>query len=160
MRNLTVTLAVIGYYGFYTRQLPLAWVYNNFLPLLSASVAFSWALSFYLYASSFRPGALLAKGGNTGALPLFSKSPSCPEPQNVPPETAHPGAIWPRAFKINSSHRVAVNVGAKGGVFSKSMGRYGPLMTGIMASACTHHHMQGATRSSCPCHQLGMGLPA
>ena len=66
MRNLTVTLAVLGYYSFYTRQLDLGWVYDNFLPLLSASVAFSWVLSFYLYAASFRSGALLAKGGNTG----------------------------------------------------------------------------------------------
>ena len=67
MRNLTVTIAIIGYYGFYTQQLPLGWIYDNFLPLLTASVLFSWALSFYLYAASFRPGALLAKGGTTGA---------------------------------------------------------------------------------------------
>lgn len=66
MRNLTVTLAVLGYYGFVTRQLDLGWLYDNFVPLMSASVAFSWALSACLYAASFRRGTLLAKGGNTG----------------------------------------------------------------------------------------------
>lgn len=66
VRNLGVTLAVVGYFGFYTQQLDLAWVYINFVPLLSAAVLFSFALSACLYVTSFRKGALLAKGGNTG----------------------------------------------------------------------------------------------
>ena len=66
-RNLALTLAVVAYFGFYTQQLKLAWTYDNFVPLLSAAVLFSFALSASLYAASFRRGALLAKGGNTGA---------------------------------------------------------------------------------------------
>lgn len=65
--NLAVTLAVVAYFGFYTQQLNLAWIYTDFVPLLSAAVLFSFALSACLYAASFRRGALLAKGGNTGA---------------------------------------------------------------------------------------------
>ena len=41
-------------------QLPLAYVYDAYLPLISAAVAFSFALSFALYAASLRRGALLA----------------------------------------------------------------------------------------------------
>ncbi|KAK9904927.1 hypothetical protein WJX75_005751 [Coccomyxa subellipsoidea] len=66
VRNLSVTLAVVGYFGFYTQQLNLAWIYTQFIPLLTAAVLFSFALSACLYLASFRKGALLAKGGNTG----------------------------------------------------------------------------------------------
>ncbi|GLC33514.1 hypothetical protein PLESTB_000083300 [Pleodorina starrii] len=54
------------YFGFYTRQLDLGWLYDQFAPLLTASVAFSTALSVYLYASSFRKGLMLSGHGNTG----------------------------------------------------------------------------------------------
>ena len=66
VRNLSVTLAVVGYFGFYTQQLNLAWIHTQFIPLLTAAVLFSFALSACLYLASFRKGALLAKGGNTG----------------------------------------------------------------------------------------------
>ena len=61
-----MTLAVVAYFGFYTQHLNLAWIYTNFVPLLSAAVLFSFALSACLYAASFRRGALLAAGENTG----------------------------------------------------------------------------------------------
>ena len=67
MRNLTVTLAVLGYFAVHTRQLDLGWVYDNYLPLLTSSLLVSWALALYLYAASFRQGALLSKAGSTGA---------------------------------------------------------------------------------------------
>ena len=43
-------------------MLPLAWLYDNYLPLLSASVAFSFLLSSYLYATSFGAGKEIAVG--------------------------------------------------------------------------------------------------
>ncbi|KAG2485661.1 hypothetical protein HYH03_015633 [Edaphochlamys debaryana] len=54
------------YFGFVTRQLDLGWMYDNFPALLTASVIFSTALSVYLYASSFKRGALLSGHGNSG----------------------------------------------------------------------------------------------
>mmetsp|Transcript_43519 Transcript_43519/g.111278 ORF Transcript_43519/g.111278 Transcript_43519/m.111278 type:complete len:423 (-) Transcript_43519:208-1476(-) len=62
---LVATLAVVGYFGFYTHDLDLAWMHTHFLPLLSGSVLFSFALSAYLYLTSYLPGKLLAAGGNT-----------------------------------------------------------------------------------------------
>ena len=44
----------------------LEWCYRNFTQLATASVLVSTALSVYLYARSFNPGALLAEGGDTG----------------------------------------------------------------------------------------------
>ena len=49
-------------------QLPLAYLYDAYLPLISAAVAFSFALSFALYAASLRRGALLAEGGESGSI--------------------------------------------------------------------------------------------
>lgn len=54
------------YFSFYTRQLDLGWLYDQFAPLLTASIIFSTALSVYLYVSSFRKGLLLSTHGNTG----------------------------------------------------------------------------------------------
>ena len=68
MRNLTVTLAVLGYFSVHTRQLDLGWVHANYVPLLTSSLIVSWALALYCYAASFRGGALLSKAGSTGAL--------------------------------------------------------------------------------------------
>ena len=50
----------------YRGAIDLVWAADNALPLLGASVAFSYVLSLYLYARSFAPGAMLAEGGNTG----------------------------------------------------------------------------------------------
>ena len=64
-----VTMAIVGY-GVWTDQLDLGWVHDNFLALLTAGNAFAFALSAYLYASSFVGRKLLAKGGDTGN-PLY-----------------------------------------------------------------------------------------
>ena len=61
-------MLTIAYLGVYRRMLDLTWVYQNFVPLLSASVAFSFALSAILYVAALRKGALCAQGGCTGAL--------------------------------------------------------------------------------------------
>ncbi|KAG8462274.1 hypothetical protein KFE25_012094 [Diacronema lutheri] len=45
---------------------PMAYAYDHFAELAVATAVLSYALSVYLYASSFRKGALLAEGGNTG----------------------------------------------------------------------------------------------
>lgn len=63
-----LTYSAALYFGFYTRQLDLGWLYDNFAPLLTASVIFSSALSVYLYASSFKRGALLSAHGNSGCV--------------------------------------------------------------------------------------------
>merc|ERR1719454_2733079 len=44
----------------------LSVLYDEFPALAGASILFSTGLSAYLYAASFAPGALLAKGGNSG----------------------------------------------------------------------------------------------
>lgn len=44
----------------------LAVLYDEYVALAGASILGSTALSLYLYAASFAPGALLAKGGNSG----------------------------------------------------------------------------------------------
>ncbi|CAK0783472.1 hypothetical protein CVIRNUC_006671 [Coccomyxa viridis] len=65
-RNLVITMLTIAYLGVYKRTLDLTWVYHNFVPLLSASVAFSFTLSAVLYVAALRKGALCAQGGCTG----------------------------------------------------------------------------------------------
>lgn len=65
-RNLFVTLLAVAYVGIYRQTCDLSWVYDNFIPLLSASVLFSFALSAVLYMAALRRGALCAKGGCTG----------------------------------------------------------------------------------------------
>ncbi len=65
------TLWVITYsaslgLGFFTPYLNLGWLYDHYLELLTASVLFSTAQSVYLYASSFKKGALLSAHGATG----------------------------------------------------------------------------------------------
>ena len=59
-------MLTIAYLGIHTRMLDLTWMYHNFVPLLSASVAFSFALSIVLYMAARREGALRAQGGCTG----------------------------------------------------------------------------------------------
>ena len=39
------TLAAAAYWGFATRQLNLAWIYDSYVPLMSAAIALSFALS-------------------------------------------------------------------------------------------------------------------
>lgn len=66
LQNLALSLGGVLYFGFWRGSLPLGWVYDNYVPLITASVLFSAALSAYLYAASFAKGALLAAGGSTG----------------------------------------------------------------------------------------------
>ena len=47
-------------------KVPVSFVYVHYLALASAAVIFSFILSVYLYARSFRKGSLLALGGNSG----------------------------------------------------------------------------------------------
>jgi len=65
-------MLAMAYFGFYNGLLNLSWVYDSFVPLLSAATLFSFALSAVLYATSLRKGALCAKGGCTGAAQLLS----------------------------------------------------------------------------------------
>lgn len=70
LTNFWVTLGVLAYFGFYKRTLNLSWAYDNYVPLMTASIIFSIALSVYLYARSFAQGALLAAHGDTGT-PIY-----------------------------------------------------------------------------------------
>lgn len=45
---------------------PMGYVYDHFTELAVATALFSYALSVYLYTTSFKKGALLAEGGNSG----------------------------------------------------------------------------------------------
>lgn len=52
---------------------PLEYVYNHFVGLAFASIIFSYIVSIYVYLASFKPGKLLALGGNTGN-PIYDVS--------------------------------------------------------------------------------------
>ena len=70
----TILLLTYGsalFFGFFTPYLNLSWIYDNFLPLLTSSVAFSSGLALYLYATSFKRGALLGAHGAT-PYPLYN----------------------------------------------------------------------------------------
>lgn len=56
-------LFLVGYFFF---NVPMSFVYDQYLPLACAAFVFSFALSIYLYTKSFQDGALLALGGNSG----------------------------------------------------------------------------------------------
>lgn len=43
--NLVVTVAAALYFGFATRQLNLGWIYDSYVPLMSAAIGLSFALS-------------------------------------------------------------------------------------------------------------------
>lgn len=66
--NFVVTMTLIFFLSFHSDLIDLGWVYRNFIPLMISSFIFSGLLSVYLYARSFRRGALLAGGGNTGNI--------------------------------------------------------------------------------------------
>ena len=48
------------------RSLPLSFIYDHYLTLITASIVFSSLLSVFVYVQSFLPGALLAEGGVSG----------------------------------------------------------------------------------------------
>lgn len=47
-------------------RFPIEWLYDNFIATITASVVVSYGLSIALYIASFRKGALLAEGGDSG----------------------------------------------------------------------------------------------
>lgn len=61
---LFVVLCFINYTGLKS----LEYVYHHFTGLTFASIIFSYALALAVYLGSFRPGKLLALGGNTGNM--------------------------------------------------------------------------------------------
>ncbi|KAK9807643.1 hypothetical protein WJX72_005150 [[Myrmecia] bisecta] len=60
-----VTISAALYFGFYTNQLYLGWIYDNYTALLAAAILFSFGLATLLYLGSFTGNKLLAAGGNT-----------------------------------------------------------------------------------------------
>ena len=61
-----VATCVVGVTGMKAGWIDLAAVHDNLLSMLSTMVIFSYALSAYLYLSSFGKNKMLAKGGNSG----------------------------------------------------------------------------------------------
>ena len=53
----------VAYFYF---KLPVSFVYDHYLALATTAIILSFLLSLYLYVRSFRRGALLAVGGNSG----------------------------------------------------------------------------------------------
>ena len=66
MRCCVVTVAAALWFGFVTKQLDLGWVYDNYLPLMTAAILFSISLSAFVYLASFSTNRLLSTGGQTG----------------------------------------------------------------------------------------------
>jgi len=61
-----ITYGAAIYLGFVRNSLNLGYLYDAFLPLTTAATLFSTALAVYLYASSFKKGAMLSSHGATG----------------------------------------------------------------------------------------------
>ncbi|KAJ3316545.1 erg24, C-14 sterol reductase, partial [Gonapodya sp. JEL0774] len=58
-----ITVATVTYFVGFS---PFLWITDHFVGLMTASVVYCMVQAIYLYASSFRKGALLALGGNSG----------------------------------------------------------------------------------------------
>lgn len=65
MTNLVVTLLAAATFSFGLKILPLSWIYDNFVPLLTAACTVTLLLSIYLYITSFGQAKMLASGGST-----------------------------------------------------------------------------------------------
>lgn len=64
--SLLITLTTAGAVHYYKPYgLDLTWIADHHVQLCTSAIAFSCLLSVYLYVSSFKPGALLATGGNS-----------------------------------------------------------------------------------------------
>jgi len=57
-----ITVLILHFYQVYN----LARLHDLYLPLITVSCAFSFALALFCYINSFASGALLAEGGNSG----------------------------------------------------------------------------------------------
>ena len=66
MLVLLIVYSAAVYLGFFAKVIDLGWMYDNYLALLTGSLAISVTLSVYLYATSFKSGAVLAAG--TGVI--------------------------------------------------------------------------------------------
>lgn len=64
-----MTVGAALWLGFGSRQLNLGWAYDQYLPLMSATIVLSAALALAVYLASFRSGPLLSTGGHTGWVP-------------------------------------------------------------------------------------------
>ena len=62
-----MTLLAAATASFYLKVLPLSWIYDNFLPLLTAASIITALLVIGLYISSFSQSKVLASGGNTNS---------------------------------------------------------------------------------------------
>lgn len=63
-RNLAVTLAAAAALWVW-QPAALLWLHDHYLPLLTSAILFTFALSVYLYASSFLAGKLLSHQGSS-----------------------------------------------------------------------------------------------
>lgn len=66
LQNFVLTYGAIFILAFVLDVLPLQWVAEHHLELLTASTIFSISLSVMLYCTSFRAGAVLAPSGTSG----------------------------------------------------------------------------------------------
>lgn len=67
--NLWMTIALVLLLSFATDTVNLGWIYDNYLPLLTASLIMSSSLALGLFVASHWPGRqnlLMAAGGDTG----------------------------------------------------------------------------------------------
>lgn len=76
LQNYVISLAAVLYFGFYRRSLPLGWVYDNYVPLITASIIFSGVLSLYLYASRCAPLPPGVAVGQRAWCPLAQRLPA------------------------------------------------------------------------------------
>lgn len=61
---IAITIQIVKPYGY-----DLTWICDHMVQLCTSTIIFSSALAVYLYVSSFKKGALLALGGNSGIAP-------------------------------------------------------------------------------------------
>ena len=76
--HLAFWLCLVGAYALphVVKGASLAWLYDHYVELTSASMALSLGISFLSYAMSFRRGELLAEGGQTGVRTAARERPS------------------------------------------------------------------------------------
>ena len=58
------------------------WLYDHWIPLVSASLAMATFQAFFFYLNSFRSGELLALGGNSGVF-VYDVSPTYSQPSSL-----------------------------------------------------------------------------
>ena len=71
LKNFVLTMCMTIYFGFFTPFLNLSWLYDNYVPLMTSAILFSFCLSMYLYARSFKPNILLADEGSRTGNPVY-----------------------------------------------------------------------------------------